>query len=88
MSAPQVPQHPIFEMVETATLAAPVDVPAKLGKQAGHYIVGAFCPKCFPNGGSSIHDMHWLNKPGRIVCHCGTHLNLVCPDFPEVSDGE
>ena len=25
-------------------------------------------------------ELIWVNKPGRIVCKCGTHLNLTHPD--------
>ena len=80
--APKIPSHPIFEMVEDAQLAAPVEVAATKGMQAGYPIYGAFCPCCHPNGGT-IHDMIFLNKPGRIVCKRGTHLLLTHPDFPD-----
>lgn len=79
----QLPQHPIFDTVETAALPVPVEVEAHKGQQAGYDIFGACCPRCHPNGSQSVHDWIWLNKPGRIVCRCGTHLKLTHPDFPD-----
>lgn len=80
--APQLPSHPVFDFVETATLPPPVEVAAHKGRQAGHDIYGAFCPTCHPHGSQSVHDMIFLNKPGRIVCRCGAHLKLTHPDHP------
>lgn len=75
---------PLIELVDTPT-TAPVRVPCVEWEQAGHPVFSGICPVCRPGltlaglgeairteGQGHVH----VNQPGKIICRCGTYLEL------------
>ncbi len=84
----QEPSPLPVEFVDTPTTKA-IRIPCMKWQQAGHDVYSGLCPECAPNVtlerlGDRIktegHGHVHVNQPGRIICRCGTYLELYLPE--------